>query len=262
MPSRDYIQIQPRGLPGADQLAPHGLRRTGALDVVHPSRLSRDQSGRFGSPEYGREELCAEMTSAFVCAALGIEPSVRHADYLRFVAGDPARGQPRHRAGRKCRLKGRRLPPRSHGRKRRRPTGPGRPGGLRTPTAGSGQGRRRPRTGGARPIEGKEAGGFVTGQGLGERLPAVRHRDLTWQVPLPSRSSVAVARHSLQPAGPEPCQCPAGQDRRLDRGAGRGHRPAHLGPEPHVRPSSTMPGRNRPVQRLRAAAASAPSNCW
>lgn len=48
----------------------------------HPSRLSRDQSGRFGAPEYGREELCAEMTSAFVCAALGIEPSVRHADYL------------------------------------------------------------------------------------------------------------------------------------------------------------------------------------
>ena len=30
----------------------------------------------------GLSGYCAEMTSAFVCAALGIEPSVRHADYL------------------------------------------------------------------------------------------------------------------------------------------------------------------------------------
>ncbi|RDV01427.1 antirestriction protein ArdC, partial [Sphingorhabdus pulchriflava] len=28
------------------------------------------------------EELCAELTSAFLCAALGIVPTVRHADYL------------------------------------------------------------------------------------------------------------------------------------------------------------------------------------
>ena len=31
---------------------------------------------------YAREELCAELTSAFLCAALGIVPTVRHADYL------------------------------------------------------------------------------------------------------------------------------------------------------------------------------------
>ncbi len=29
-----------------------------------------------------KEELVAEMTSAFVCASLGIVPTVRHADYL------------------------------------------------------------------------------------------------------------------------------------------------------------------------------------
>lgn len=45
-------------------------------------RLARDQSGRFGSALYAREELCAELTSAFLCAALGIVPTVRHADYL------------------------------------------------------------------------------------------------------------------------------------------------------------------------------------
>lgn len=48
----------------------------------HSSRLARDLSGSFGSKSYGQEELCAEMASAFVCASLGIAPTVRHADYL------------------------------------------------------------------------------------------------------------------------------------------------------------------------------------
>ena len=48
----------------------------------HASRLDRDQSGGFGSKPYGHEELIAEMAGAFVCAALGIVPSVRHADYI------------------------------------------------------------------------------------------------------------------------------------------------------------------------------------
>lgn len=48
----------------------------------HATRLARDQRGVFGTPSYAREELVAEMAGAFVCAALGIEPTVRHADYL------------------------------------------------------------------------------------------------------------------------------------------------------------------------------------
>jgi antirestriction protein ArdC len=31
---------------------------------------------------YAKEVLVAEMTSVFVCASLGIVPTVRHADYL------------------------------------------------------------------------------------------------------------------------------------------------------------------------------------
>jgi antirestriction protein ArdC len=50
--------------------------------VGHPSRLGRDLSGNFGSALYAKEELIAEMTSAFVCASLGIVPTVRHADYI------------------------------------------------------------------------------------------------------------------------------------------------------------------------------------
>jgi antirestriction protein ArdC len=48
----------------------------------HGSRLARDLSGAFGSKSYSREELSAEMTSAFCCATLGIVPTVRHADYI------------------------------------------------------------------------------------------------------------------------------------------------------------------------------------
>ena len=48
----------------------------------HGSRLGRDLSGAFGSNAYAREELVAEMASAFVCASLSIRPTVRHADYV------------------------------------------------------------------------------------------------------------------------------------------------------------------------------------
>jgi antirestriction protein ArdC len=48
----------------------------------HPARLARDLTGRFGSTGYAREELVAEMTSAFLCAHLSIIPTVRHADYI------------------------------------------------------------------------------------------------------------------------------------------------------------------------------------
>lgn len=48
----------------------------------HPSRLDRDQASGFGSLAYGREELVAEMAGAFICATLGITPTVRHADYI------------------------------------------------------------------------------------------------------------------------------------------------------------------------------------
>ncbi len=48
----------------------------------HRSRLDRLTASGFGTPAYAREELVAEMASAFLCAELGIVPTVRHADYL------------------------------------------------------------------------------------------------------------------------------------------------------------------------------------
>jgi antirestriction protein ArdC len=48
----------------------------------HTSRLGREIANSFGSKKYAQEELVAEMTAAFTCAALGIVPTVRHADYI------------------------------------------------------------------------------------------------------------------------------------------------------------------------------------
>jgi antirestriction protein ArdC len=48
----------------------------------HSSRLARDFKGRYGSEGYAREELVAEISAAYVCASLGIVPTVRHADYI------------------------------------------------------------------------------------------------------------------------------------------------------------------------------------
>jgi antirestriction protein ArdC len=50
----------------------------------HSTRLDRDQSAGFGTPDYAREELVAEMAAAFTCASLSIQPKERHSDYLGY----------------------------------------------------------------------------------------------------------------------------------------------------------------------------------
>lgn len=81
-PSGDYVQLPP-------QPAFHhqiDYYRTALHELGHwtghGARLGRDQTGRFGSAAYACEELVAELAAAFLCAALGIQPTVRHADYL------------------------------------------------------------------------------------------------------------------------------------------------------------------------------------
>ena len=82
LPSADYIQVPPP----ASYFEPINWHRTVCHELGHwsghESRLKRDMTGGFGSPSYAREELVAEMTGAFVCAALSIVPTVRHSDYL------------------------------------------------------------------------------------------------------------------------------------------------------------------------------------
>jgi antirestriction protein ArdC len=81
-PTHDFVQVPP---PQA-YFEPVNWHRTACHELSHwsgaASRLGRDLSGSFGTKSYAREELVAEMAGAFVCASLGITPTVRHADYI------------------------------------------------------------------------------------------------------------------------------------------------------------------------------------
>jgi antirestriction protein ArdC len=78
----DYVQVPPQPA-FAEQI---NYYRTALHELGHwtghSSRLARTFGSRFGNSGYAREELCAELASAFLCVALGIVPTVRHADYL------------------------------------------------------------------------------------------------------------------------------------------------------------------------------------
>ena len=82
VPVEDFVQVPPP----AAFFEPINWHRTALHELAHasghPARLNRDLSGRFGSGKYAFEELIAEIAAAFSCAALGIVPTVRHADYI------------------------------------------------------------------------------------------------------------------------------------------------------------------------------------
>ena len=80
-PGPDYIRVP-------SQAAYHD-RINWYRTVFHELGHWTGHASRLGRPfdcddlaAYAREELCAEMASAFLCAELGIVPTVRHADYV------------------------------------------------------------------------------------------------------------------------------------------------------------------------------------
>lgn len=81
-PSHDFIQVPPQEA----YFEPINWFRTKLHELGHwtghPSRLNRNFSGKRGGEAYAREELVAELASAFLCAELGVAPTVRHTDYL------------------------------------------------------------------------------------------------------------------------------------------------------------------------------------
>lgn len=82
VPSEDYVQVPPQPA-FFEQI---NYYRTCLHELTHAtghvSRLGRLPSTGIDREALAREELVAEMGSAFLCAALGIVPTVRHADYL------------------------------------------------------------------------------------------------------------------------------------------------------------------------------------
>lgn len=81
-PASDSIHLPPRaGFARQEDYYEVALHEVGH-STAHSSRLNRDLTGRFGSPEYAREELRAQMCSLYLSAELGVpfNPE-RHAAY-------------------------------------------------------------------------------------------------------------------------------------------------------------------------------------
>ena len=82
VPSLDIIQLPPRSaFVNIERYYATKLHELGHWSG-HESRLNRDLKNRFGTKAYAAEELIAEMTSAFLCAHLGINGELRHASYI------------------------------------------------------------------------------------------------------------------------------------------------------------------------------------
>lgn len=81
-PAEDRIQLPERELfadaPSYFGVALHELTHWSG----HSSRLDRQLGRRFGESAYAMEELIAEIGSAFLCAACGIEGKLQHASYI------------------------------------------------------------------------------------------------------------------------------------------------------------------------------------
>ena len=90
-PSEDIIRMPDAGLfTGTDTSSAREamlatLLHEGVHATGHKKRLDRDFTARFSTEARAREELCAEIGSAFLCADLGVTPHLRddHAQYVK-----------------------------------------------------------------------------------------------------------------------------------------------------------------------------------
>ena len=119
-PAHDYIQL-PRP---ESYFEPINWHRTALHELGHwtghASRLARDLSGAFGSKPYSREELVAEMTSAFLLRDARHRPDRPSRRLYRRLARGAAGRQPRRHPRRERRFEGRGLSARLPNRRGRR----------------------------------------------------------------------------------------------------------------------------------------------
>lgn len=75
LPSRDEVLMPPAGAFDSADAYYHTLFHELVHSTGHQSRLARG-FGSFGSPEYAREELIAELGAAFLAHACGVDPDI------------------------------------------------------------------------------------------------------------------------------------------------------------------------------------------
>jgi antirestriction protein ArdC len=81
IPDLDLIKLpEPKAFANTESYYATSLHEMGHW-TGHKSRLART-FGVHGTPNYAKEELVAEMSAAFMCATLGIQGQLQHADYI------------------------------------------------------------------------------------------------------------------------------------------------------------------------------------
>lgn len=94
-PSTDSITLPERGqFANASDYYDTALHELGHW-TGHESRLNRDLSGRFGTPDYAKEELRAEIASMMLASEIGLPHNTQqHAAYvaswIKILKEDPA----------------------------------------------------------------------------------------------------------------------------------------------------------------------------
>ncbi len=93
IPSQDFIKMPPvSAFKDVESYYATNFHELGHW-TGHESRLNRNLTTRFGTEAYAAEELVAELTSAFLCAELGVHGELRHAGYidnwLTLLRSDP-----------------------------------------------------------------------------------------------------------------------------------------------------------------------------
>jgi antirestriction protein ArdC len=82
VPAKDYIQMPPMSaFENVSSYYATIFHELGHL-TGHENRLDRNLTTRFGTEAYAAEELVAELTSAFLCAELGVQVELRHSGYI------------------------------------------------------------------------------------------------------------------------------------------------------------------------------------
>ena len=82
VPSKDFIALPPeQAFVGREHYLATALHELCHWSG-HETRLNRALKNRFGTKAYAAEELVAELGAAFLCAHLGVEGRLRHADYI------------------------------------------------------------------------------------------------------------------------------------------------------------------------------------
>ena len=85
-PSQDLVQIPPREAFASDANYFSTVFHEAAHSTGHRSRLARKEIvelNGFGSDDYGREELTAEMTAAMLCGVADLQTGTQSAGYIQ-----------------------------------------------------------------------------------------------------------------------------------------------------------------------------------